>query len=217
MGPNRRSAMRVRDGRVQKKNNWERDHRRLLAPSRDAVRLERRRPAEGYRHLISIAQLRDFVTLLPRWDEVAGGLNVILLDSETDCDGWCGSGVVAVCPWQHDLWDWWGPEAVDEHRHLLDLLDVERVPVARSTEFAEFFEQIGKRAPASNWIELRWTEGQARAYQLLHILPHELGHHHDRMTSRAQRFAGRGEPYAESYANDVLAEIWPVYARRFGI
>ena len=62
-----------------------------------------------------------------------------------------------------------------------------------------------------------WTEAQARAFQLLHILPHELGHHHDRMTTRTRRYAARGEPYAEEYANRVLDDVWPAYISRFGI
>jgi hypothetical protein len=39
-----------------------------------------------------------------------------------------------------------------------------------------------------------------RAFQLIHIFIHELGHHHDRMTTRSKRDACRGEGYAETYA-----------------
>ena len=73
------------------------------------------------------------------------------------------------------------------------------------------------RAPIDDRLEARWTEGQARAFQLLHILPHELGHHHDRITTRSQREAARGEPYAESYAQRVLEAVWPSYARHFDV
>ena len=47
-----------------------------------------------------------------------------------------------------------------------------------------------------------WTEGQARAFQLLHVFLHELGHHHDLITTRRQLRGGRGEAYAERYARD---------------
>ena len=67
----------------------------------------------------------------------------------------------------------------------------------------------------SSKVELRWTQAQARAYQLLHILPHELGHHHDRMTTHSRRNAARGEPFAEAYAQRVLDRVWPAYARAF--
>jgi hypothetical protein len=109
--------------------------------------------------------------------------------------GWCADGIVAVCDWDADLW--WDdpvPAWMDEHRALLDRLEVE------ITE-----------------TEVRWTEAQARAFQLLHIRPHELGHHHDWMTTRTRRYAARGEPYAEEYANRVLDDVWPSYISRFGI
>src|SRR3954470_10210260 len=147
----------------------------------------------------------------------------IVLDSATDCAGWCGPGVVAVCAWSHDLWEWWPAAMVDQHRHILDLLAVERVPIETSREHREFMEELGalgvrlRPGARAGDFELRWTEDQARAYQLLHILPHELGHHYDRITSRKGRRAGRGEPYAEAYANRVLEEIWPAYLRAFRV
>jgi hypothetical protein len=185
----RRQTPKVRDGRVQKKNNW------ADTPAPEEIRLERRDPAWGGRHLITIAQLRDFIALLPMWDEVAVGLHAIVLDSADDCMGWCAAGIVAVCDWDADLW--WEdpvPEWMEEHRELLDRLEVEIAG-----------------------MEVRWTESQARAFQLLHILPHELGHHHDRITTRTKRYMGRGEPYAEAYALRVMDEVWPAYLQRFGL
>ena len=61
-----------------------------------------------------------------------------------------------------------------------------------------------------------FTEAQARAYQLLHILLHELGHHHDRMTTKPKVRASRGEPYAEAYALQYEARIWDRYQEAFG-
>jgi hypothetical protein len=217
----RRSAMKVRDGRVLKKNNWRLDAGDYRVVPQDVIRLDRRRPPDGERHLITIADLRRFVALLPDWDEVAIGLDAIVLDSATDCAGWYGPGVVAICAWIHNLWDWWPAKLVDEHRHILELLGVECVPIAESAAHRELLDHLAALGVRRNRplgdLELRWTASQARAYQLLHILPHELGHHHDRITSRNARHAGRGEPYAEAYANRVLDDIWPVYARTFGL
>jgi len=50
----------------------------------------------------------------------------------------------------------------------------------------------------------------------MHVLLHELGHHHDRMTTRSQVDAGRGELYAELYANKYMDRIWEDYVRVFG-
>ena len=216
----RRTAMKVKNGRVLKKNNWRLDPGDYRALTQQEIRLDRRRPPEFSRHLITIAQLRTFIELLPDWDEVAIGLDAIVLDSADDCAGWYAPGVVAVCAWYAGLWDWWSPKMEAEHRHILDLLGVERVPIEESIEYREFYDEfpeLGVRAsglPADH-VEVRWTEPQARAYQLLHILPHELGHHHDRITTRSRRQTARGEPYAEAYANTVMEQIFPAYARVF--
>jgi hypothetical protein len=191
----RRTATHVKDGRVQKKNNWTHDRGDYHLWTQAEIRLDRRDPAPGGRHLMTIAQLRRFIALLPMWDEVAVDLDAIVLDAAADCMGWCRNGVVAICDWDADLW-WEDPNPawIAEHRDLLERLEVE---IAGS--------------------EVRWTEAQARAFQLLHILPHELGHHHDRITTRTQRYAARGEPYAEAYALKVLDDVWPAYISSFGI
>src|SRR3954454_17962649 len=175
---NRRSAMRVRNGRVLKKNNWRLDPSNYRAVRQDEIRLERRRPPPLSRHLITISQLRTFIGLLPDWEEVAIGLDAIVLDDDIECEGWYAPGVVALCSWEHDLWTWWTSEVVAEHEPILDLLGVERVPIADSVSYAEFIEdlkRLGVKRPGLRVdFELRFTEAQARAYQLLHVLPHEL-------------------------------------------
>jgi hypothetical protein len=191
---NRRTAPKVKDGRVQKKNNWTPSRDDYCALTQAEIRLDRRSPGEGFRHLVTIAQLRSAIDLMPDWDDVAVGLEAVVLDEGGDGMGWHEPGVIAICAWERDLW-WTDthPWFADEHDELLQALEVERV-------------KRGGR------IELRWTEEQARAFQLLHILPHELGHHHDRMTTRSRREAARGEPYAEEYANRVFAALWPGFA-----
>jgi hypothetical protein len=83
------------------------------------------------------------------------------------------------------------------------------------------FERLGvETAPVRDgWDDeqLKWTESQARAYQLLHVLLHEFGHHHDRMTNRSKTRAARGEPYAERYALRYEAGIWDAYLQEFGL
>lgn len=56
-----------------------------------------------------------------------------------------------------------------------------------------------------------------RAYQLLHVLLHELGHHHDRMTTKRKQQASRGEAYAERYANHYASTTWERYWEEFGL
>jgi hypothetical protein len=220
---NRRTATRVRDGRVQKKNNWRPARDDYWAVPQAEIRLERRRPAEGSCHVVTVGQLRAFLELLPDWEEAAIGLRAIVLASDTDCHGWYDAGVVALCNWEQDLWTVEDPDFLEEHAELLDLLGVERVTLAESSEIRDLNDGLDKLglprfeiSAKGRWRELRWTEAQARAFLLLHVLPHELGHHHDRMTTRSRRMS-RGEPYAESYANRALETLWPIYTRRFGI
>jgi hypothetical protein len=124
---NRRTATSVRDGRVQKKNNWNPDRRDYFALRQDEVRLDRRTPGPGFRHVVTVAQLRAFIALLPDWDDVAVRLDAIVLDEGKDCMGWHSDGVVAVCAWEQGLWWEDGDRDFEaDHREVLDILGVQR-------------------------------------------------------------------------------------------
>jgi hypothetical protein len=188
----------VKRGRVQKKNNWAPTPNYYNA-DQPAPFVDRRRPGERYRHLLRRTDIEDFTAILPEWDEFSKGLNAIVLAPGGDAMGWHEPGVVHVCAWEEELW--WNdtaPAFVDDHTEIFELLEVT-------------VEKHGER------LITKWTEAQARAFQLLHILLHELGHHHDRMTTRSQRRAARGESFAEDYARRHEARIWTSYLRRFGL
>jgi hypothetical protein len=196
----RKSAMRVRDGRVRKKNNWTPDHRDYYARPQSEIQIERSHPGRGYRHVVTVRQLRDFLDLLPDWDELAVGLEAISIwRGNSRWLGLSNPGVVVITAWEQDLW-WHQVEPTDLH-DCVELLALLGVEIAHD-------EEVG--------LEVRWTEPQARAFMLLDVLVHELGHHHDRMVTRGPA-APRGEPYAIAYANRVLGEIFPAYVDRFGI
>jgi hypothetical protein len=194
----RKTTPKVKGGRVQKKNNW--------SPTRDAallagtaVAFERCRPGPGYRHLLRKVDLERFIALLPDWDELAVGLRWVVLDApDDDFQGWHSRGVVALCAWERKLWTDHALHFIDEHRVLFDRLGVE----------------IDR--PRGGYATVRWTESTARAYQLLHVFLHELGHHHDRMTTRSRSRAARGETYAEAYALRYADRIWDAYEAEFG-
>lgn len=190
----------MRAGRVQKKNNWVADRGDYFAWPQSEIRLDRRAPGVGYRHVITVPQLRKFIGLLPSWDEVAVGLDAIVIDAGHDeAMGTYDDGVVFLHAWPAHSGFWFESDHDwnRENEVLLSLLDV------------KIDEQDGR-------VGLLWTEAQARAFMLLDVLPHELGHHHDRMTTRSKRL-GRGEPYAERYAREVLERVWPTYLRHFAI
>jgi hypothetical protein len=196
----RRTATKVVGGRALRKNNWE--------PTPSAywglpqMSIERERPGRGHRHLLTKRDVERFIGLLPDWDELSEGLTTIVLAAhEPDTDGWASVGVVALCAWPRELWEWSNRPHYDAHEALFERLGVEVV----------------RERDGWGGYQLRWTESQARAYQLLHVLLHELGHHHDRITNRSKRAAARGEPYAERYALRYEARIWDAYLREFGL
>src|SRR5581483_11305095 len=144
----RKTTPRVKGGRVAKKNNWEPTPRHAGASKYPDF--ERRRPVSGCRHLLKRRDIERFIDLLPDWDELAVGITTVVLDDGADDSmGWHDEGFVAICAWEEELW-WLDtvPEFVDQHRDLFHRLGVD----------------YGKVGPT--WV-VRWTEGQARAFQLL--------------------------------------------------
>ncbi len=142
--------------------------------------------------------LERFIALLPDWDELAEGLELVVLDAgRSGTAGWHIRGVVGLCAWKRDLWIDSRPDFVKEHVSILDRLGVETDS-----------HDAG--------VLVRWTEEAARAFQLLHVFLHELGHHHDRMTTRSRNRAARGESYAELYATRHADRIWGSYEAAFG-
>jgi hypothetical protein len=71
-------------------------------------------------------------------------------------------------------------------------------------------------ATGSN-IRVRFTESTAKAFLLIHVLVHELGHHHDQMTTQKRRQASRGEAFAEAYAREHEDRIISLYCRHFDL
>jgi hypothetical protein len=186
---------------VQKKNNWVHDKGDYFSWRQSEIRLDRKDPGPGHRHVLTIAQVRAFLELLPDWDDIGVGLDAIVLDrGRSDAMGWYSEGVVALCAWpaHSGLWHESDREWLEDNRTVLDLLGVAA-------------EEIEGR------VGLLWTEAQARAFMLLDVLPHELGHHRDLMTTRSRRHAARGEQFAAAYAREVLDAVWPAYANHFNL
>ncbi len=163
--------------------------------------IDRQRPGKGYRHVLMQRDIETFIGLLPEWGELSKGLNAIVLaPGERSTNGWHTPGVVAVCAWEADLWiDYQTGTFIEDHKDIFDRLGVADCTPSKTAVMCEF------------------TESQVRAYQLLHILLHELGHHHDRITTKSKVRASRGEPYAEAYALQHEALIWERYQEAFDL
>ena len=197
-GFHRKTTPKVKGGRVQKKNNWVKAPTYWNTPQ-DIPVLDRERPGRGYRHLLRTKDLVNFISILPDWEELSRGLDAVLLAPGKDnTDGWYDFSIMKICAWERNLWREVDPSWYEKHEALLTRLEVP-------------CEEIG------DWDECRFTEATARAYQLVHVFLHELGHHHDRMTTESELDSARGEGYAEKYALQYEKVIWDRYAAVFGL
>ena len=196
---NRKSAPRVVGGQVRKKNNWALSTDYYDAPQPRMVEIDRKRPGDGYKHVLTKSDVYKFLEILPDFQTLAVGLNAIVLAPGNYWrDGYHVPGVVHVCAWESDLWQEYAEDYYNEH--------------------ADIWERLGVPCEAtSDGFLCKFTEEAVRGYQLLHILLHELGHHHDRMTTRCQKRSGRGEVFAEAYARENEALIWQKYQKAFGL
>ncbi|MHC4816821.1 MAG: hypothetical protein ACYTF8_02000 [Planctomycetota bacterium] len=195
---NRKTAPKVRDGKVQRKNRTDlsRHYRQYI---QDEPFIDRLRPGAGYRHILLKRDVSKFIGLLPDWEELSRDLDaIVLVPGEDNCLGWHTPGLVAVCAWERELFREWTRDFVDEHRAVLDRLSVVCEPQEDDT------------------CLVHWTEASIRGFQLMHVLLHELGHHHDRITTRSMVRASRGEFYAEQYALAYADRIWDEYFKVFG-
>jgi len=195
---NRKTTPKVRDGKVQRKNRTDLS-RHYKNYGQDRPVIDRLRPGPGYRHVLLKRDVSRFIDLLPDWEELSRGLDaIVLVAGEEDCLGWHTPGLVAVCAWERGLVREWTEWFVKEHRSVLDRLGV-----------------VCDRQSDDTYL-VHWTEASIRGFQLMHILLHELGHHHDRITTRSMVRASRGEFYAETYALAYADRIWNEYFRVFG-
>ncbi|MBI3467312.1 MAG: hypothetical protein HY000_30250 [Planctomycetes bacterium] len=102
----RRTAMKVRNGRVQRKNRHAKTPHYFHAEMASLV-IDRLRPGLGCRHVVRKEHVRRFLPLLPNWHELSRGLNAIVLAAgNSNCMGWHQPGVVAICAWDREIeWD----------------------------------------------------------------------------------------------------------------
>ena len=190
---NRRSTPKVRDGRVQKKNRH--------APTRlNSLSVGLSRPASGFRQVTSKQDIWKFLRLIPDWKRVSSDLDMIYLccRGDVDYDGYYGfpqHPEIVLAPWANDLKIRTSGDHFRQHEAI--------------------FRQLGAAiVQVKGGFECRFTEESARAYQLLHIFLHELGHHHYRITAGRGK-SGGSEKYAEDYALRRHHNLWRDYCHAF--
>lgn len=195
----RKTTPKVVNGVVLRKNN----HRftpDYFNTEQDQVLLRVEKPGKGYKHFLNKRDLKTFVELLPNWDVLSVGLRSIVLESGySDYDGiYYYEGVICLSAWNKEQAVLMSPAYYEAHADLLKRLGV---PTNESEK----------------GVYCDFSIEQIKAYQLLHILLHELGHHYDRLCTKQQIRPGRGEDFAENYAFQYEEQIWIAYQDAFGV
>ena len=193
---NRRTATKVKDGRVQRKNRHQPTG--LLG-----YVLHRESPSRGSRHVVSKRDIQAFIEIIPDSHSLCQRLERIVLACRNSGDDGAyefyhreETGAIFLCAWPEDLWIELRTAYFDAHEQIFTRLGVS-------------FDR------AEETVFCRFTEAQARAYSLLHVFVHELGHHHDRLHQK-HRDSTRGEDYAERFATSRFEQLYPAYVRVFG-
>jgi hypothetical protein len=193
---NRRTATRVKNGRVQRKNH----HR---PTGHDGYVLDRESPGRGFRHVVTKRDVQAFIDIVPEWNRFSERLERIVLASPRDgCDGQYGfyhreeTGAIFLHAWHDDLWTDLTTTYFDAHQNIFE-------------QFGVSYDRL------KDYVVCRFTEAQARAFLLLHVFMHELGHHYDRIHQK-HLGASKSEDYAERFAVSRFDQLFPGYVRTFG-
>jgi hypothetical protein len=193
--PSRRTATKVKDGRVQRKNG-------ATPSSHCRLEIMRRTPEPGFRHVVNKQDILSFIELIPEWERLSERLERIVLEGGgDDCDGYylffhrAETGGIYLHAWPEDLWVTFTKGHYDYHPQM---------------------EVLGVAAEVhGDSVICRFTEAQARAFMLLHVFIHELGHHRQSVRSK-HRSSKLDEDYAEKFANIRFWDIHPRYVGTFG-
>ncbi len=194
---NRKTSPKVIGGLVQRKNNH-------VPTAQRGYVVDRKRPGNGYRHVLKKKDIHDFTDILPDWGAVSEGIEAVVLDAGNEFyEGLYkhysreGTGVIWLTAWPKDPWLYIDPAYFNAHRLHYDKLNV-------------IYERSG-----TDW-SCHFTDAQAKGFLLLHIFLHEFGHHVDRLRSRKKDRTAGGDDFAEAYANRMFEEVWPAYVEKFG-
>lgn len=196
---NRKTTPKVKGGKPLKKNNHK------LTPnywntSQKEVQIDEEKPGKGYKHFIKKRDILRFIKIIPNWEELSQGLDAIVLENgDTDYDGiYNNDGVIGISAWEKEQDILIDKDYYKEHKGLFNRLGI-------------------KSTKQKDGIFCEFNVDQIKAFQLLHILLHELGHHFDRIRTKSKVKSSRGEKYAEDFAYINEKEIWQKYQEEFNI
>jgi hypothetical protein len=237
---NRKTSPKVIGGSVQRKNNHK-------ITARLGYVVDRVSPGRGFVHVVSKKDIHDFSDIIPDWFKISEGIESVFLASEDEyTDGYyrhfsnAKTGCIWLCAWPKDLWIEHSDNYYHEHSWIFKILGVvcERSEKELEPENASVkkisvqpedqveselngIEEPSMTIEQTKETEIVWTcyftQKQAKAFTLLHIFLHELGHHVDKLRSRKQDRMTGGEEFAENYAKRRFYELWNDYLSKFGL
>lgn len=191
----RKTSTKVVDGEVRTKS-------RFTLTSIHGYSIEKLAPGRGFKHVVSPRQLSQFIEIIPDWENLSYRLRRIeLAPGYMDYFGYhtfyrrSGVALIALNAWPKKLWTPLSAGFFRRHRHIFEALQVP-------------YEIQFRKAIC------RFTVAQARAFSLLHVFLHEVGHHHDWLHRRGTRKNVEG--YADDFADSYLEMLLPIYKERFG-
>lgn len=198
----RKTAPKVKDGRVQKKHRHDASEYLALVDGRSFTVLKHR-AREGYRHVVQLPDVYRFVELIPSWSTVSNGLSALALDAygceeQTGCHYDPGYRAIWMRPFPEAMQTTWSRRYHDVHGEFTSRLGVESV---REDDRS---------------VTLTWTLAQARAWQLLHLFLHELSVHAQFMRGGQKPRSEHDAEEAEQYAFRTAARILPAYEKALG-
>lgn len=191
--------MKVKNGKVQEKNNLK-ETPNYWNTQQTIPLIVKEAPGEGYKHFLKKRDILKFIDILPEWKEISRGLNAIVLSQGCPItDGYHDAmhGVINICAWNKNKWIELTWDEYELHRDLYNRLEI-------------------KCEKKNKGYFCKFDEKSIKAYQLLHVFLHELGHHYDQMTTKRKIQSCRGEHYAEEYALKYEKEIFNKYFEVFG-
>jgi len=153
--------------------------------------------------VVSKRDLQAFIDVIPDFRRLCQRLERIVLACPNSRDDGAyefyhreETGAIFLNAWPEDLWIELNTGYFDAHKEIFLWLGV-------------------SHDRAEKTVMCRFTEAQARAFTLLHVFMHELGHHHDRLHQK-HRDSTRGEDYAERFANSRFEQLYAAYIGVFG-
>lgn len=148
---------------------------------------------------MKVEDIKAFIAIIPDWEELSKGVDAIaLLPYDEFVYGTYNlSGIIKLRAWPAQLWSEMHLDVEARKDWLLKALQVEIEELSYGGYLVKF------------------TENQAKAFQLLGTFLHELGHHVDRMNCRGKHDCPGGEPFAINFEHDMQKKVWPEFVRRF--